>query len=105
MQSQGAVLGLRHHWQGLAASPLPGSPPLRVAQTLPGVEKAWVDDSMLRLLTDPGRAAQINTGLVRANLRVSELRPSERSLEEVFLQLTAVRDPRTGAEAQVDDGR
>lgn len=91
--------------EGLTVRVEPLEEALRVAQTLPGVEKAWVDDSMLRLLTDPGRAAQINTGLVRANLRVSELRPSERSLEEVFLQLTTVRDARTGAEAQVDDGR
>jgi ABC-type multidrug transport system ATPase subunit len=91
--------------EGLTIRVEPLEEALRVAQTLPGVEKAWVDDSMLRLLTDPGRAAQINTGLVRADLRVSELRPSERSLEEVFLQLTTVRDARTGAEAQVDDGR
>jgi hypothetical protein len=34
VRGQGAVPGLRHHWQGLAASPLPGRPPLRVAQTL-----------------------------------------------------------------------
>jgi ABC-2 type transport system ATP-binding protein len=77
---------------------------LRAAQTLPGVEKAWVDDGKLRLLTDPGRAAEINAGLVRADLRVSELRPVERSLEEAFLQLTAEKDAKapTGTE---NDGR
>lgn len=72
---------------------------LHTAQTLPGVEKAWVDGDMLRLLTDPGRVAEINGGLVRAGLRVSELRPVERSLEEVFLQLTAE------SEARASDGR
>jgi ABC-2 type transport system ATP-binding protein len=43
---------------------------------------------MLRLTADPGRAAEINAGLVNAGLRVSELRPLERSLEEMFLELT-----------------
>lgn len=43
---------------------------------------------MLRLTTDPGRAAEINAKLVSAGLRVSEIRPSEQSLEEVFLELT-----------------
>jgi hypothetical protein len=37
---------------------------------------------------DPGRAAEVNAGLVSAGLRVSELRPVERSLEDVFLELT-----------------
>jgi hypothetical protein len=34
VRGQGAVPGLCHHWQEVAASPLPGCPPLRVAQTL-----------------------------------------------------------------------
>jgi hypothetical protein len=34
------------------------------------------------------RAAEVNAGLVAAGLRVSELRPVERSLEDVFLELT-----------------
>jgi ABC-2 type transport system ATP-binding protein len=37
---------------------------------------------------DPGRATQVNAGLVSAGLRVSELRPVERSLEDAFLELT-----------------
>jgi ABC-2 type transport system ATP-binding protein len=86
--------------EGLAVRAEPPEEALRVAQTLPGVEKAWVDDGVLRLLADPGRAAEINAGLVRAGLRVSELRPVERSLEEVFLQLTAGKD----AKAEVPTG-
>ncbi len=87
--------------EGLAVRAEPLKEALSTAQMLPGVEKAWVDDDMLRLLTDPGRVPEINAGLVRAGLRVSELRPVERSLEEVFLQLTAGRDAR--AEARADE--
>ena len=42
----------------------------------------------LRLDTDPDQAAAINRYLIEAGVEVSELRPQERSLEEVFLQLT-----------------
>lgn len=45
-------------------------------------------DGTFLLRTDPGRAAEINKRLVQAGIAVSELRPRERSLEEVFLQLT-----------------
>ncbi len=45
-------------------------------------------DGAFRLRTDPGRAGDLNTRLVQAGVVVSELRASERSLEEVFLQLT-----------------
>ncbi len=85
--------------EGLAVRVEPLSAALSAAQTLPGVEKAWVNEGTLRLLTDPGRAAEINAGLVRAGLKVSELRPVERSLEEVFLQLTVERDARADAAA------
>ena len=55
---------------------------------LDGVEGAEVKDGMLVLEADPSRAAEVNAGLVAAGLRVSELRPLERSLEEAFLELT-----------------
>ncbi len=90
---------------GLAVRVEPLKEALSTAQALPGVEKAWVDNDVLRLLTDPGRVAEINAGLVRAGLRVSELRPVERSLEEVFLQLTAGRDARANANTRGDDAR
>jgi ABC-2 type transport system ATP-binding protein len=103
MIAEAPVDELRGH-EGLIIRVEPLQEALRTAQTLPGVEKAWVDDGKLRLLTDPGRAAEINAGLVRADLRVSELRPVERSLEEAFLQLTAEKDAKapTGTE---NDGR
>jgi ABC-2 type transport system ATP-binding protein len=76
--------------EGLSIRVEPLEEALRAAEGLPGVEKAWVDDDTLRLLlADPDRGAEINAALVHAGLRVSELRPVERSLEEVFLQLTA----------------
>ncbi|MBD0253489.1 MAG: ABC transporter ATP-binding protein [Rubrobacter sp.] len=55
---------------------------------LDGVEGAEVKDGMLVLDADPSRAAEVNAGLVGAGLRVSELRPLERSLEDAFLELT-----------------
>jgi ABC-2 type transport system ATP-binding protein len=38
--------------------------------------------------TDPSRSAEINRRLIGSGVGVSELRPVERSLEEVFFQLT-----------------
>jgi len=60
----------------------------RVVKNLPRIEEARVVDEMLQLTVDPTRAAEINAGLVNAGVRVSELRPVERSLEEMFLELT-----------------
>jgi ABC-type multidrug transport system ATPase subunit len=59
-----------------------------IAAGLDGVEGAEIEDGMLVIDADPGRAAQVNAGLVSAGLRVSELRPVERSLEDAFLELT-----------------
>jgi ABC-type multidrug transport system ATPase subunit len=55
---------------------------------LDGVEGVEVKDGVLVLEADPKMAAEVNAGLVAAGLRVSELRPLERSLEDVFLELT-----------------
>ncbi|MBJ7611057.1 MAG: ABC transporter ATP-binding protein [Candidatus Dormibacteraeota bacterium] len=45
-------------------------------------------DGYFELSTEPSLAAELNARLVRAGVAVSELRPTERSLEEVFLKLT-----------------
>jgi ABC-2 type transport system ATP-binding protein len=45
-------------------------------------------DGAIHLTTKPENSAQINRELVGAGVGVSELRPFERSLEEVFFQLT-----------------
>jgi ABC-type multidrug transport system ATPase subunit len=59
-----------------------------VAAGLDGVEGAQIKDGMLALDADPNLSAEVNAGLVSAGLRVSELRPVERSLEDAFLELT-----------------
>lgn len=58
-----------------------------LVSTLGGAAVGERDGTFL-LRTDPRRAAEINARLVQAGVAVSELRPRERSLEEVFLQLT-----------------
>jgi ABC-type multidrug transport system ATPase subunit len=60
----------------------------KIAVSLAGVESARIEEGMLVLDTDPNRAAEINARLVSEGLRVSELRPVERSLEDAFLELT-----------------
>jgi ABC-2 type transport system ATP-binding protein len=79
---------LRGREEGLLVRVEPLEEAVRVAYDLPEVEEAQVADGMLRITADPTHAAEINTGLVNAGLRVSELRPVERSLEEMFLELT-----------------
>ncbi|MDQ6772138.1 MAG: ABC transporter ATP-binding protein [Candidatus Dormibacteraeota bacterium] len=45
-------------------------------------------DGAFEVRVDPARIAEVNWRLVSAGVGVYELRPSERSLEDVFLQLT-----------------
>ena len=59
----------------------------RVEQLL-GAERVEVLDGTLRLDADPATAGRINRELVRANVEVTELHPVERTLEEVFLEMT-----------------
>jgi ABC-2 type transport system ATP-binding protein len=61
----------------------------QVARRLPEVQTVKVLDGALLLAAPPERAASINAQLVSAGLRVSEMRPAQRSLEEVFLELTS----------------
>ena len=58
------------------------------AEQLLGPESVKVLDGTLRLDTDPATAGRINRELVGANVEVSELRRIERTLEEVFLEIT-----------------
>jgi ABC-2 type transport system ATP-binding protein len=50
-----------------------------------------VYDDTLRVKVDPGRAAEVNRVLVEAGIAVSELRRTERALEDVFFELTTTR--------------
>jgi ABC-2 type transport system ATP-binding protein len=49
------------------------------------------DDGTFRLAVDPARAGEINRRLVLGDVDVTELRVAERSLEDVFMQLTEER--------------
>ena len=60
----------------------------QIAVSLAGVNGAEIEGGKLLLDTDPEMAAEVNARLVSAGLRVSELRPVERSLEDAFLELT-----------------
>ena len=53
-----------------------------------GAEAISRQDGALHLKTKPSNSVDINRQLVAAGIGVSELRPFERSLEEVFFQLT-----------------
>ncbi len=53
-----------------------------------GAEAVSRRDGVIQLKTDPGKSLEINRQLTAAGIGVSELRPFERSLEEVFFQLT-----------------
>jgi ABC-type multidrug transport system ATPase subunit len=53
-----------------------------------GAEAISRQDGAIHLKTRPENSAEINRQLLDAGIGVSELRPFERSLEEVFFQLT-----------------
>jgi ABC-2 type transport system ATP-binding protein len=54
-----------------------------------GPDRVRVSGGALDLDAGPAHAAEINAELVRAGIAVGELRPVERALEQVFLELTA----------------
>ncbi|TDW21624.1 ABC transporter ATP-binding protein [Kribbella kalugense] len=49
-------------------------------------------DDTLRVKVTPDRAAEVNRVLVEAGIAVSELRSTERALEDVFFELTATEE-------------
>jgi ABC-2 type transport system ATP-binding protein len=61
-----------------------------------GREQVSVRGEELRLQVDPGRAASLNRELLQAGVEVHELRREERSLEEVFLTMSAAYGGRGG---------
>lgn len=70
----------------------PSDQAARIAAMLAGVEEVRMVDGTLRLATDPERSGEITNKLVNAGIRVIEVRPERKSLEEVFLELTDGRD-------------
>jgi ABC-2 type transport system ATP-binding protein len=53
-----------------------------------GAENVALADGALSVKVDVARAGAINRHMVEAGLEVTELRAGERSLEEVFMELT-----------------
>lgn len=60
----------------------------KTLETLLGAANVLVDDDGFELTVDAAKAAEINAELVRAGVRVSELRRHEADLEQAFLELT-----------------
>jgi ABC-type multidrug transport system ATPase subunit len=60
----------------------------QLLEDLVGRTKVRVSGGQFHLSVDPSQAASLNRRLVADGLDVSELRASEQSLEDVFLQLT-----------------
>ena len=62
------------------------------AMQLLGTDRVQVVGAELRLTAGEAEAAWVNRELVAAGVEVSELRREERSLEEVFLEMTTRKD-------------
>jgi ABC-2 type transport system ATP-binding protein len=84
---QGTVHELRGE-AALVVRAIPADGARRTLEGMVGSTAIAVADSTFRVKVDPDRAAEINTALVSAGIRVSELRPAERTLEDVFLTVT-----------------
>ena len=88
--AEGTVDELRARGGGQAllvtASPIDQA--RRLLESLLKPEQVQLRDGIFSLAVDPSHAAAINRRLVSDGLDVSELRVSEQSLEDVFLQLT-----------------
>jgi ABC-2 type transport system ATP-binding protein len=65
---------------------------LAVGMRLAGDNGVSVMDGALNLRLDPHRAAEVTRALVTAGVDVHEIRLSERSLEEVFFEMTAPKE-------------
>jgi ABC-type multidrug transport system ATPase subunit len=87
MVAEGTVEELRGQ-TGLTISAAPQENAGQVLVGMLGPEIVHLEDGRFRLDVPPARAAEINRTLVNAGVDVTELRSSERSLEEIFLQLT-----------------
>ena len=59
----------------------------QVAGALPSVRQVEATPEGLRVVVEPGTAAELNTALVQAGLRVSALAPAAPDLERFYLEL------------------
>lgn len=100
--AEGTIAELRARGeQGVLLRASPSADARRLLEQLLGSDKVREgSDGLLRLTVDPQDAGAINRRLVTAGLDVSELRPAERSLEEIFLALTEKAPATSDATAQ-----
>jgi ABC-2 type transport system ATP-binding protein len=70
----------------------PADMALAVAMRLAGDGAVTVAGDRLEVRLDPLRAAELTRALVEAGADVHEVRPSERSLEEVFFEMTMAEE-------------
>ncbi|HEX7148026.1 MAG TPA: ABC transporter ATP-binding protein, partial [Actinomycetota bacterium] len=59
-----------------------------VLERLAGAGNVALTDGSFRLRTGPERAGRVSRALADAGVTLTELRPLERTLEEVFLEMT-----------------
>ena len=85
--AEGTVSELRGS-KGLLIAADPVEEALEIVKRLEEVEDVRISDGKLYLSADLEVAANVNAKLVSAGIRVSEMRSSEQSLEQVFLELT-----------------
>lgn len=71
----------------IRAKPMSGA--RTVLHGVVGADAVHLYDDTLRVKVDSDRAAEVNRALVEAGIAVSELRLTERALEDVFFELTA----------------
>ena len=93
--AEGTVEELRGR-PGLLVRAEPLARAQELVSAMPGVARIEGADGSLRIESDPECAGDINAGLVSAGVRVTELRPVRRSLEDVFFELTSDEGVRDG---------
>lgn len=87
MVAEGPVAELRGA-AGLVVRADPVEQAAQIATQLYGTQTVQVTDEALRLTIDPGRASEVVRELVMGGVEVNEVRPTQKSLEEIFMQLT-----------------
>jgi ABC-type multidrug transport system ATPase subunit len=89
---EGTVEELRGRGSLLVAA-APSGAARALAERLLGPERVAVRDGSLRLDVEPDDAARINRELVMAGIAVRALSRAERSLEEIFFEMTSAERP------------
>jgi ABC-2 type transport system ATP-binding protein len=85
--AESTVLELRGQ-AGLLVAAAPLERARRSLEELVGAANVTVVDGTFRLRTDPDQAGRVSRALADADVVLTELRPLERTLEEVFLEMT-----------------